>query len=232
MAYSQEFKIPEVICDKNGNLSIRNLISLMVEVSTNQAHIVEKGLDMSRLRWIVYSWDVELKGIINAQDEIIITTYPIKMDRFYAHRNIEVTKNGRTIARAYAVLMIVDIDRMRPIKIKKEIEAAYKIDQPIFEKQNLSYKDNFDKSKEIMTRYTDIDSNLHVNNAVYFDYICDLCKLDTKDIKFMNIVYNTEIRNKNSVMGEYVEEKGEIDYRLKSIEDDTIYTYGKIIKNV
>ena len=232
MAYSEIYKIPEVMCDKNGNLSIRNLVSLMGEVLIIHSHILEKDLDMTRLRWIVYSWDVELEEEIKAYDQVEVTSLVLGMNKFYAYRNAYIKRDGRIIAKAYGVFMLVDIDRMRPIKMSKDLISAYKTDEMIYDKNVLSYRNDFTNSKEIMVRYTDIDSNLHVNNAVYFDYICDLCKLDTKDLAFFNIVYKNEIRNKDSVLGEFVESDGVIDFRLKSVEDNTIYTYGKIRKNV
>ena len=128
--------------------------------------------------------------------------------------------------------MLVDIDRMRPVKMMPELIETYKRDEKIYEKPSITYIKDFDESKEIIVRYTDIDSNFHVNNAVYFDYINDLCKFDIKDIKFFNIVYKNEIRNKKVLIGEYKKLNGEIDYRLRSTEDNTIYSYGKIVKNV
>ena len=232
MAYSEIYKIPEVMCDKNGNLSIRNLVSLMGEVLIIHSHILENDIDMTRLRWIVYSWDVELEEEIKAYDQVEVTSLVLGMNKFYAYRNAYIKRDGRIIAKAYGVFMLVDIDRMRPIKMSKNLISAYKTDEMIYDKNVLSYRNDFTNSKEIMVRYTDIDSNLHINNAVYFDYICDLCKLDTKDLAFFNIVYKNEIRNKDSVLGEFVESDEIIDFRLKSTEDNTIYTYGKIRKNV
>ena len=74
MAYSEVYKIPEVMCDKYGNLSIRNLVSLMGEVLICHSHILEKDIDMTRLRWIVYSWDIELEEKIKANDQIEVTS--------------------------------------------------------------------------------------------------------------------------------------------------------------
>lgn len=232
MAFSEEFKIPEVMCDKHGNLSMRNLVSLIGEVSMDHSNKMEAGLDMDRYRWIVFSWDVKMDSPVRAYDKIEVTSMAIGTKKFYAYRNAFVKRDGEIIARAYGVFMLVDIDRMRPVKMSKDLIASYEEDEPIYEKKDLKYRDDFVNDKEIMVRYTDIDWNLHVNNAVYFDYIYDLCKLDTKDIKFFNIVYKNEVRNKESVMGEYVEADGVIDFRLKSTENNTIYTYGKIIKNV
>ena len=232
MAYSKRIKIPYLMCDRHENLSMRNLVSIMGDVSLNHSYALEKDLDMDKFRWIVYSWDVELIETIKENDEIEVTTYVVALNKFYAHRNVIVKRNGEIVVRAYGLFLLVDIKRMRPVKMPKGLVGAYKKDELIYEKPKLSYGKDFANTKEIMVRYTDIDSNFHVNNAVYFDYIIDLCKIDIRDIKFFNIVYKHEIRNKESIIGEYIEENGMIDYRLRSVNDKTIYTYGKIIKNV
>lgn len=221
-----------MLCDRYENLSMRNLVSIMGDVSLSHSYILEKGFDMAKLRWIVYSWDIEILKVINENDELEISTYVVDMNKFYAYRNVIVRRDGEIIVRAYGVFLLVDIDRMRPVKMPKELIKAYKKDDLIYEKPKLSYGKDFANNKEIMVRYTDIDSNFHVNNAVYFDYIIDLCQLDIRDINFFNIVYKHEIRNKKSIIGEYIEEDGQIDYRLRSVDGKTIYTYGKIIKNV
>ncbi|MFO3716558.1 acyl-[acyl-carrier-protein] thioesterase [Anaerococcus cruorum] len=232
MSYSKKIKVPYMLCDRYENLSMRNLVSIIGDVSLSHSYILEKGFDMAKLRWIVYSWDIEILKVINENDELEISTYVVDMNKFYAYRNVIVRRDNEIVVKAYGVFLLVDIDRMRPVKMPAALLEAYIKDDLIYKKPKLTYKKDFANSKEIMIRYTDIDSNFHVNNAVYFDYIIDLCQIDTKDINFFNIVYKHEIRNKESIIGEYTEEDGQIDYRLRSVDGKTIYTYGKIIRNV
>lgn len=232
MSYTRTFKIPYMLCDRYQNLSLRNLANLLADTSLTHSHILEKDIDMSKFRWIVYSWDIEIIDVIKEFDEVEVTTNVVGTHKFYAHRNVYIKRDGEIIVKAYGLFLLIDIERMRPVKMSKELIEAYGNDPLIYEKEDLTYEDSFNKYKNIEIRYTDIDSNFHVNNAVYFDYISDLCSLSTKDIKFINIVYKNEIRNKETIIGEYSEDNKEVDYRLRSTEDKTIYTYGKIRKNV
>lgn len=232
MSYSEKFIVPYMMCDRYENLSMRSLISMMAEVSIDHSYLLQKDLDMEKYRWIVYSWDINLIETIKAGDQVEVETRVVKMNKFYAYRNVLIKKDGLLVSKAYGVFLLVDINRMRPVKMPAGLLEAYIKDDLVYKKPKLTYKKDFANSKEIMIRYTDIDSNFHVNNAVYFDYIIDLCQIDTKDINFFNIVYKHEIRNKKSIIGEYTEEDGQIDYRLRSVDGKTIYTYGKIIRNV
>lgn len=232
MSYTKSLKIPYMFCDRYQNLSIRNLVNLLAEVSLTHSYMLEKDFDMTKFRWIVYSWDIEIISPIKLGDEVKVSTHIVNMDKFYAHRNVFIKRDGKIVAKAYGIFLLIDIERMRPVKINKHLTKAYDIDPLIYEKESLSYRSDFNHSKKIELRYTDIDSNFHVNNTVYFDYISDLCSISSKDIRFLNIVYKKEIKNKDFIIGEYGKQKGQIDYRLRSADGKTIYTYGKIRENV
>lgn len=118
---------------------------------------------------------------------------------------------------------------MRPIKIPKEIAKAYQKEKAIYEEKSHKYGDEFTNLEKIQIRYTDIDTNYHVNNASYMDLLREITKVKDQDIEFINIVYKNEIRNKKYILGENSKNKNEISYRF--IDDDKkIYTYGKIVK--
>ncbi|MDU3349675.1 MAG: thioesterase, partial [Clostridium sp.] len=76
------------------NLSIRNLISIMADISLNHSYILEKDMDMAKYRWIVYSWDVEIINAIRENDRIQVSTHVVGMNKFYAHRNVSIKRDG------------------------------------------------------------------------------------------------------------------------------------------
>lgn len=204
----------------------------MAEVSMIHASKVEKNLDMDKLRWILYSWDVEAIKPVRADDEIEITTVAISMNKFYAYRNCYIKRDGEIVVNAYGVFLLFDIDKMRPVKMSAKMREIYGTEDQVYFPREIEYREDYTDSKEIHVRYTDLDANFHVNNAVYFDYISDLCELSEKDISYMNIVYKKEIRNKESVIGEYGQADDVIDFRLRDKDSDLVYTYGKVILNV
>lgn len=232
MITSVNFKIPHSMCDRFGNLSLRNLVGLMVETSIIQAQEAEKNIDTKNLRRILYCRDIKIKETIKAEEEIKITTMPLEMDKFYCHRNFCVEKDGKILVKAYARFFILDINRLRPIKASDEFKKAYSKEKGIYRPEKITYRDDFTNEKRIFVRNSDIDTNFHVNNAVYFDYILDYLDIYSKDIAYVNMVYKNEIRDKKTFLAESVFYDNQIDFRLKSEDSKRIYTYGKIIKNV
>ena len=227
MRKSKEFEIGRFLANSEGYLKNKYLLSLMFEVSFDQAKEVEDEKIMEYKRWIVYSWDIKIKKPIKAKDKIEITTFAIDMNKFYAYRNFFVEKDGEIIVEAYCVFLLFDLKKMRPIKILKEIAKAYQKEDPIYKEKSYKYVENFGDLEKIQIRNTDIDSNYHVNNAAYMDLLGEISNVKDQDIEFINIVYKNEIRDKKYVFGQKCQKKNEISYRFID-EDGKIYTYGKL----
>lgn len=232
MRKSKEFEIGIFLTNCDGYLKNKYLLSLMFEVSFDQAKEVEDEKIMEDKRWIVYSWDIKIKKPIRAKDKIKITTFAIEMNKFYAYRNFFVEKDGEIIAEAFCVFLLFDLKKMRPIKIPKEIAKAYQKEDPIYKEKSHKYVENFGDLEKIQIRNTDIDSNYHVNNAAYMDLLGEISNVKDQDIEFINIVYKNEIRNKKYVFGQKSQKENEVFYRFVD-GDGKIYTYGKLgLRNV
>lgn len=227
MRKSKEFEIGRFLTNSEGYLKNKYLLSLMFEVSFDQAKEVEDEKIMEDKRWIVYSWDIKIKKPIREKDKIKITTFAIDMNKFYAYRNFFVEKDGKIIVEAYCVFLLFDLKKMRPIKIPKEIAKAYQKENPIYKEKSHKYVKNFGDLEKIQIRMTDIDSNYHVNNAAYMDLLGEISNVKDQDIEFINIVYKNEIRNKKYVFGQKSQKENEIFYRFVD-GDGKIYTYGKL----
>ena len=229
---SKEFEIGRFLTNSEGYLKNKYLLSLMFEVSFDQAREVEDEKIMEDKRWVVYSWDIKIKKQIREKDKIKITTFEINMNKFYAYRNFFVEKDGEIIVEAYCVFLLFDLKKMRPIKIPKEIAKAYQKEDPIYKEKSHKYVENFGDLEKIQIRNTDIDSNYHVNNAAYMDLSGEISNVKDQDIEFINIVYKNEIRDKKYIFGQKSQKENEIFYRFVD-GDGKIYTYGKLgLRNV
>lgn len=216
-----------MFCDRYGYLTMRNLAALMFDVSFEQASIVEKDIDMEKFRWIAYSWEIDIKEQVKLGDEIEITTIPTHMNRFYAYRDFVVEENGEILVVAKAVFLLMDIERLRPVKILDDLVKAYGKEEEVFAAKDVKLEKDLDFVGDIYIRKADIDTNFHVNNAVYFDYINELSDIFARDIGYIKLVYRNEIRNKESVraLGEKIGD--EFFFALEDGSSKT-YAYGKI----
>lgn len=220
-----------MLCDRYGYLTMRNLAALMFDVSFEQASFLEKDIDMEKFRWIAYSWEIDIKECVRLDDEIEITTIPTHMNRFYAYRDFIVEKNGEILAKAKAVFLLMDIERLRPVKVLDDLVKAYGREEEVFTARDVKLEKDLDFIKDIQIRKADIDTNFHVNNAVYFDYIKELSDIFAKDIGYIKLVYRNEIRNKESVRALGKKSGDEFSFALEDGSSKT-YAYGKIVLDV
>ena len=216
-----------MFCDRYGYLTMRNLAALMFDVSFEQASIVEKDIDMEKFRWIAYSWEIDIKEQVKLGDEIEITTIPTHMNRFYAYRDFVVEENGEILVVAKAVFLLMDIERLRPVKILDDLVKAYGKEEEVFAAKDVKLEKDLDFVGDIYIRKADIDTNFHVNNAVYFDYINELSDIFARDIGYIKLVYRNEIRNKESVRALGKKSGDEFFFALEDGSSKT-YAYGKI----
>ena len=226
MIDTNTYKIGLKDCNQNGFLTIKNMISLMLDVSFDQAGRVEKNIDMDNFAWMLYSWDLEIKRPIRDQEKIQISTIPTHMKRFYAYREFFIKKDGEILASSFAKFILFDKEKLRPAIIGKDLEEAYgREKQSLFEKK-VKRKDNFDTSQDIHIRKADKDINGHVNNALYFDYIKEIDEFRDENISFIKMVYKNEIRDEKKICLSYKNIDNRSSFSIDSPSKN--HAYGEI----
>lgn len=227
MKFKKKFKIGRMYVDSFDFITMRYLVSLMNEVAFDQAAILEKDIEMEKLRWILYSWDIKIERSIKLGDEVEITTIPTHMDKFYAYRDFIVESRGHILAMARAAFLLMDIERLRPIKIPQKLSQAYGKEDSIFDIKEMKMEADLAFIKDIYIRKADLDNNFHVNNAVYFDLIKEVTDIYDKDIDYIKLIYRNEIRDKKLVHAFARRKDFAIDFALRG-EDGRDYCLGKI----
>lgn len=219
-------EIGPMFCGENGHITMRNLTSLMVDISTIQAERVEKNLKvMDDKVWLLYSWDIEILKPIKEGCEIKITTIPTHMKRFFAYRNFIVEGNGEILAKARATFILFDKVKQRAAIIDKTVLDSYGQSPEIYLGKSYEKQENFEKSKEISIRRADFDKNHHVNNGVYFDYIKEIPGLDEGKISYIKMIYKNQIKKEEKVGLFYKKGQDKIDFKIGSEID---HAYGMV----
>lgn len=229
METKKTYKVPEFLTNPDSFLSLSHLLGYMADTGYTQVDLVEKEEWKKKYAWVVYSWDVEIIEPLKANDEITISTHAIRMNKFYAYRNFSIKRDGKIVAKAYSVFLLIDVERKRPIKVPKEVEEAYGRQDSIYEGRKVKFEKDFDFEKKLAIRKVDLDQNMHVNNAIYLDLVRDLIDIKDQDVEYFKIIYKNEIKYSDLVIGESVKNDQARDFRLRS-EDGKVYTYGKIVK--
>ena len=219
-----KYKIPFYLCDFNRILRLDGLVKLFVETSIQNSFDVEGHFESP---WILYRWYIEMFDDINWRDEIEIHTYSNRIEGYLAYRNFDIYKEDKLIVRAQTKWLLLDKNHDRVIKVPAHFIKMYGehggFDAP---KKEIKALDNYRDIKKIMVRKSDIDMNIHVNNAAYLQYLYEGVDLENRKVKTIEIIYKKELKYGDDVELEYTDDTNEYQFILK--KGDVIATIGRL----
>lgn len=162
--------------------------------------------------WVLYQWKIKVKEPKQYARKVKIhTLVTIKRDMYcYRYYLIE-DMQGKEIAHGVAQWVAVDLEKRRISRIPEPVLKIISQKSPLTEEvwaripnidlESLKRKDmDIDFQMEIPVLYSDIDSNMHVNNIIYSKWALET--INAMDPEFLNsnchssfeIVYKKEKR--------------------------------------
>jgi len=197
-------RIP-VITDRNYNIHyyevdihkralMTSIINYLGDMAMYQSEILGVGIERIKeknLAWVLYKWDITMDTYPLLNETIKVQTSAYSFRKFYAYRKHEIFDvEGNRIGYANSVWFLINIDRRRPMKIMDNMYEAYGIDEsnntPI-DIEDILPITTVHSEKSFDVRYSDIDTNMHVNNVKYVSWALETVPKD--------IVLNYELKN-------------------------------------
>ncbi|HHY04004.1 MAG TPA: acyl-ACP thioesterase [Thermoanaerobacterales bacterium] len=183
--FEQEYLIHSYEVDCKKRALITSLMNFLNDVAMRQSEQLGVGIDYlkgKKAAWVLYKWDIRIHNYPMFNEKITVKTAPHSFRKFYAYRKFEMlNKNKEKLVSANSVWLLVDTQKKRPIKITKDMYKAYQIskdfDEPL-EIGEIGQLTSFDMQKNFNVRYSDIDTNSHVNNVKYAAWSLETVPLD------------------------------------------------------
>lgn len=135
--------------------------------------------------WSLVSWQIEVVRYPAMGEKIKVRTWAYDFKASLGFRNIDILdENGERIVKAASIWSYMDTERLRPVKIDKEVSDAYPMEPAI----DMEYAPRKVKllgdAETIDTRKVmsyQIDSNNHMNNEAYIalaqEYVDDVADI-------------------------------------------------------
>lgn len=212
---TKEYKIKYYEVDCNRNLLVTSLINYFSDICMTQlletGYTLDKMNDMKRA-WVLYKWDINIKRYPIYGESVNVTTEAYSFKKFYAVRLFRVTdKEGNEIINALSIWFFIDTERRRPMKISSEMYSEYEIPEDkndIPELPKIEKQEDYEFEKAFNVRYSDIDTNMHVNNAKYLSWMIETIPL--------------------SIVNEFKLENARIDYEKETQYGEKVNSYTKV----
>ena len=136
------------------------------------------------LAWILNRWHLQMDQYPKLGEKVILETWSSRFERFYGRREFLIRNEQEDIiGRATSLWIFCNIATKRPCRIRPEFGEAYGLD-PM-----RAIEDPFDPldaigvgagegEQEFSVRRSDIDTNGHVNNANYLQWMLEVVPED------------------------------------------------------
>lgn len=229
--------------DYRGRVILTSIFNYLCDVCMTQSSDVGMGLQYLKEQgkaWVIYKWDIDIKKYPLYKEKIKVITEAYSFRKFYAYRKFKILNQaGEEIITASSVWFYIDVDKRKPTRVQEEMFKAYEI--PLDKNDPLDIEkiqplSKVDSEKVFNVRYSDIDTNLHVNNAKYAAWMVESVPLDivlNYQLKNIKITYEKETKYGEVIRAntEIIRESEEKLVCLHKIidKDDKELTLGKTV---
>lgn len=181
----KEYEVHYYEVDYNKRLLPTSLLDYMGDLSVYQSNLLNVGikyLEANKMGWVIYKWDIDIKKYPLMGEKIKVRTNAYSFRKFYAYRKFEAENaEGEIVATAKTEWLLINTDRRRPIRISRDMQEAYQA--PESEEMALKFSEiekvqSLDNERVFDVRYSDIDTNRHVNNVKYVSWILETVPLE------------------------------------------------------
>jgi acyl-ACP thioesterase len=180
--YQKEFKIPVYEIGADSRINPHSLFNYFQDIASEQAERLGFGkedLMKDNHFWVLSRMAASIDEWPGWEDTIIVKTWPRGTDKIFAIRDYEVSfPDGRVIASGTSSWLIVDITSrriQRPDYVLTKYNSGNEVKSALGRNAaKLEAADeNGSRSASFRVRYSDLDINMHTNNAMYIKWICD-----------------------------------------------------------
>lgn len=213
-----EFRMPHDVvyyeADVTGKLSLPMIYNLAILSSTQQAIDLNIGPEYTHakgLGWVVLQQLVTINRRPKDGETITLATKAKQFNPFFAKREYRlIDAAGNDLVIMDGLFSMIDMNKRKLARIPKDMAEAYQPEH-VRKIPRAPEVTPFDETREAdfvqdyFVRYLDIDSNHHVNNSKYAEWMSDVLPVEfliSHEPTAMNIEYEHEVLYGNKIKSE------------------------------
>ncbi|MHC5247678.1 acyl-ACP thioesterase domain-containing protein [Enterococcus sp. LJL90] len=218
--YTKEHEVTFYECDVNQQMTFPALLSVAVKVSEDQSALFNRGneyIHQLGLGWVITNYQIAITRMPTVGEVCQVTTEAKEYNKFFCYRSFWFhDAAGNELVAIESVFVLMDMAARKVTSVPDEVIAPYESTKvksirrfPAIEKVETG------KTLPFRVRFYDIDSNHHVNNSIYFNWM-----INALDYQFLvehrplsvNIRFDKEVEYGATVdsLVEVVEKEGQL----------------------
>ena len=228
-SFTKKYEIHYYEVNSKLRCKFSSIINFIEDIGTQQSEHLGGGIEYcakNNCGWVFYKYDIKMHRYPMFGETISITTQPIGFKKFYGLRKYMIMdEEGNLIGEALALFFLIDIEKRRPTRIQKEQYEFYGVDGDMdydISMDKIEKNDEEQYNKQFDIRYSDIDSNNHVNNVKYIEWAMEAVPLDVLnnyDLKRIKVIFEKETTYGERVL---------VSATVKEIDDVNLKSYHTI----
>jgi len=194
--FEKQFELRYFEMNKFGEASSTAILTLLEETAADHCYSINHSLfdlEKQNIGWVLLSGIMEMDYYPGYKEKIVIRTWLSKYSTIKGFReNLIYNEQGRIIGKAKGLWVFFDIDRRRPIQIPDDIKDKWLycneecINHDITKKIEIIESSNH--IKEFKINRFDVDTNLHVNNIRYLQWLIESIPEDIIDNYYLHAI--------------------------------------------
>lgn len=176
--FTETHEIPYYECDVTGHLTLPMILNIVIKTSEAQSDSLGRGTDYlaeQNLGWVITQHEMTINKRPKVGDHIKVTTEATSYNKFFCYRDFWIhDEQGEECVHIETTFVVMDLKKRKMTSVSDDMIAPYECDKTskIKRPAKLIFPDEMTE-KEYHVRFTDIDSNRHVNNTKYLEWMID-----------------------------------------------------------
>ena len=199
---NKQYEIHFYEIDYKRKALLTSIVNFLGDIAISQSEGIGMGLEYlteNKQAWVILKWDITMIRYPVIGEKITVRTWPLSFRKFYAYRQYNILDAaGEIIGTADSIWILIDTEKRKAHTISSEVHAAYKVSENSKESVDfgkLKPPSVIHEEKSYDVRYSDIDTNKHVNNVKYIDWCVETVPLDVVlnyTLKNIKVIYQKE----------------------------------------
>lgn len=209
--FKEEHQVTYGDCDETGKIQLPKLIEHFMKVSNDQLTQGNAGIHdllKQNLGWVVVEYHLDLERLPEAGEKITVTTNGSGYNRFFEYRDFGIIDStNKKIVDVKSQWVILDLKNRKiteaDSQMMEKFGNPYLKHMPRFKR--LRPLKDYESSKTYAVRYYDLDTNHHLTNSVYFDWMIDTLPrefLNSHTAKSVDISFKKEVQYGDQALSE------------------------------
>lgn len=175
--YSKKYEVNYYDVDYKLQCKLSTIVNFLCDIGNSHSEYAGDTIEKlvhDNMIWVFYKYDIKINKYPKYRETVTVTTEAKAFNKFYAHRGYTITnEKGEVLVEALALFFLIDIKRRRPIRIPEEkmrVFGAEDVNKVKIDMDAIRDIKGEENKKSFDIRYSDIDSNGHVNNEKYMEW--------------------------------------------------------------